>query len=153
MVRTQERRDGGGEEIQLHVGNKDLYGFNFHWLQSADIIARAQPTDLMTLERLEYGDAFVRPLALLSEGAAPLPASDPAFRSRLAAAVHRADETRAIALKKSKSTRLARSTAAWPNSSCDRANPSRARHAKRTRPACRRIMKHWPPRPANCAPP
>ena len=79
VVRTQERRDGGGEEIQLHVGNKDVYGFNFHWLQSADILAlRAQPTDPDDIERLEYGDAFVRPLALLTgRRRLPLPASGP----------------------------------------------------------------------------
>lgn len=94
IVRTQQRRDGGGEEIQVHVGNKDLYGFNFHWLQSLDIASRSQPADLMSLERLEYGDAFVRPLALVTEGAAPLPATDPDFRSRLAGAVHVAEQTR-----------------------------------------------------------
>jgi phosphate transport system permease protein len=94
IVRTQERRDGGGEEVQVHIGNKDLHGFNFHWLQSADIVSRSEPADLMALERLEYGDAFARPIALLADGAPPVPASDPSFRTRLAAAVHQAEATR-----------------------------------------------------------
>jgi phosphate transport system permease protein len=94
IVRTQERRDGGGEEVQVHIGNKDLHGFNFHWLQSADIVSRSEPADLMALERLEYGDAFARPIALLPEGTPPVPASDPSFRTRLAAAVHQAEATR-----------------------------------------------------------
>ena len=94
VVRTQERPDGGGEEIQLHVGNKDIYGFNFHWVQSADIVSRSQPADLIALERLEYGDAFGRPLALTIDGAEPLPATHPDFRRRLAEAVHTAETTR-----------------------------------------------------------
>jgi phosphate transport system permease protein len=94
IVRIQERRDGGGEEIQLHVGNKDVFGFNFHWLQSADILSRSEPADILMLERLEYGDAFGRPVALLTEGGAALPAADPGFRPRLAEIVHQAEATR-----------------------------------------------------------
>lgn len=94
IVRTQQRRDGGGEEVQVHIGNKDVHGFNFHWLQSADIVSRSLPPDLIALERLEYGDAFVRPLALVTEGSVPLAATDPEFRPRLAAAVHQAENVR-----------------------------------------------------------
>lgn len=94
VVRTQWRRDGGGEEVQLHIGNKDIYGFNFHWLQSLDIVSRQQPADIIAIERLEYGDAFGRPLALVSTDADPLPATDPAFRTRLTAAVQAAASVR-----------------------------------------------------------
>lgn len=94
IVRTQMRRDGGGEEIQVHIGNKDVHGFNFHWIQSVDIASRSQPADLMALERLEYGDSFARPIALIAENSPDLPATDPAFRSRLAEAVTQAEHTR-----------------------------------------------------------
>ncbi len=94
IVRTQRRRDSGGEEVQVHIGNKDLHGFNFLWIQSADIVSRSQPADIMTIERLGYGDAFARPIALLSENSPALPAADPEFRSRLAAAVREAEAIR-----------------------------------------------------------
>ena len=94
VVRTQMRRDGGGEEIQLNIGNKDVHGFNFHWLQSADVASRSQPADLMLIERLEYGDAIGRASALVPAGGTAVPAGDPGFRARLADAVHAAEATR-----------------------------------------------------------
>ena len=53
------------KELQFFVGNKDIYGFSFAYIDAGTIISMEQPADLLFLERTEYGDAFGTPLALL----------------------------------------------------------------------------------------
>ncbi len=95
VVRTQHRRDGGGEEVQVFLANKDAYGANFHWLQSADIVSRREPAGIMKLERLEYGDALGYPVSLRA-AEATLAAEDAAFLPTLEAEIKKAAATRRV---------------------------------------------------------
>ena len=53
----------GAEEVfrlQFKIGNRDLDGRDFVWLDEADIRSKARPEDLVRIVRSEYGDAFGR---------------------------------------------------------------------------------------------
>lgn len=82
-------------EWQLLVGNKDVYGFGFVYLDQAEIAQVSYPPELMRIERLEYGDAIGIPVALEVEGEAPIPFGAPAFAPRLQALVTEANARRA----------------------------------------------------------
>ena len=50
--------------ILLRVGNRDLYGFDFKWVDEAEIKAREQPADAYFVERREYGPLLAIPLSV-----------------------------------------------------------------------------------------
>lgn len=84
--------DADTTELQLFVGNKDVYGFAYRFVDSSDILGRTYPQELMRIERLEYGDAMGKAAGLRVKGQAYLPASDPAFRASLERLVHDAEK-------------------------------------------------------------
>ncbi len=65
-VRTNEqdeRRDGEGNvlktaQVQFKVGNRDLNGFDFIWIQARELANFSAPPEIVALERQEYGDFF-----------------------------------------------------------------------------------------------
>jgi phosphate transport system permease protein len=46
------------DEIQLKIGNRDLYGQDFIWLKTADISKKFWPDSATTFERLTYGNFY-----------------------------------------------------------------------------------------------
>lgn len=50
----------GHERIQLKVGNRDLYGLDFRWVDRADIVNEQYPSDVVVFERREWGKFFGR---------------------------------------------------------------------------------------------
>ncbi len=50
----------GQERIQLKVGNRDLYGLDFRWVDRADILNEAYPSDVLAFERREWGNFYGR---------------------------------------------------------------------------------------------
>jgi phosphate transport system permease protein len=50
--------------LQLKVGNRDLLGFDFKWIDEADIAAREQPKGVVLVERREYGQLLGTPTVL-----------------------------------------------------------------------------------------
>ena len=50
----------GQTRIQLKVGNRDLYGLDFRWIDEEDIIHRAWPQDIVAFERREWGNFYGR---------------------------------------------------------------------------------------------
>lgn len=55
-VQGEERsRAGELERLRLKVGNRDVYGFDFKWIEMADVVARREPAAALAFERLEYG--------------------------------------------------------------------------------------------------
>ncbi len=46
--------------LQLKVGNRELTGADFLWLDEVEIVHRDVPADLVRVVRTEYGDAFGR---------------------------------------------------------------------------------------------
>lgn len=79
-------------EWQLFLGNKDVYGLGFRYIDYDDITTTTYPRDLAIFERLEYGDAIGVPVSLDVKGEESLPATDPQFEERLHALVAEANE-------------------------------------------------------------
>ncbi len=48
----------GKGRIQLKVGNRDLYGLDFRWVDEDQIQSRSNPKDVVFLERREWGNFF-----------------------------------------------------------------------------------------------
>ena len=53
--------------IQLRVGNRDLLGYDFQWVDEAEIASRETPEDVFVVERREYGPLIGTP-SLLKRG-------------------------------------------------------------------------------------
>ncbi|MCC6641162.1 MAG: phosphate ABC transporter permease PstA [Deltaproteobacteria bacterium] len=54
----------GGYRIRVHVGNRDLGGQDFRWIDEREIASRGEPADAVALERLEWGAFYGRMVAL-----------------------------------------------------------------------------------------
>jgi len=50
--------------IQLRVGNRDLYGIDFRWLDESEIVKRELPSGAYFVERREYGPLIGTPVVL-----------------------------------------------------------------------------------------
>ena len=50
----------GKYRIQVKVGNRDLYGLDFRWVDEDQIQAREQPREVLSIERREWGEFFGR---------------------------------------------------------------------------------------------
>ncbi len=48
----------GGSRILLKVGNRDLSGVDFRWIDEADVVRTGRPGDAVALERLEWGNFY-----------------------------------------------------------------------------------------------
>lgn len=65
-----------GERYRLKVGNRDVDGVDFRWVQGPEVVRRSRPEDAVLLERLEWGNFYGFATAL-RRGETVL-ASDPA---------------------------------------------------------------------------
>ena len=54
--------------IRVRVGNRDVTGADFRWIDESKIRARSEPADAVLLERLEWGAFFGWPIALRAKG-------------------------------------------------------------------------------------
>lgn len=50
----------GQKRIQLKVGNRDLYGLDFRWIDEAQIVEQSEPREVVSIERQEWGNFFGR---------------------------------------------------------------------------------------------
>lgn len=48
----------GQSRIQMKVGNRDVYGLDFRWVDEADIAQRTWPKDVIAFERREWGNFY-----------------------------------------------------------------------------------------------
>ena len=99
IVKTQQKATQGDEtrdqtEWQVMVGNKEVYGFGFTYLDRADIVKVSYPAEVMLIERLEYGEAIGMPVALQIKGEGTMPATDAEFTTRLQALVTEVNQRR-----------------------------------------------------------
>ncbi|TVP80756.1 MAG: phosphate ABC transporter permease PstA [Puniceicoccaceae bacterium] len=71
-------------EMQVYTGNRDVFATqNFAYLNMGDIEQITYPEELMVLERMEWGNAIVRPRILQLADGTTISAEDPEFSSRL----------------------------------------------------------------------
>ncbi len=54
----------GGERFQIRLGNRDLTGGDFRWIDASAIARRGLPADAVLLERLEWGNFYGRMVEL-----------------------------------------------------------------------------------------
>ena len=101
ITEERQRRDSAGvvhEEIQIFRGNRDLYGEGFKFIDRSNIAATARPDDLLLVERMEYGPAIVRAIAMETP-AGRIPAGDPGFDKALTETIKHAEHDRARMLQ------------------------------------------------------
>jgi phosphate transport system permease protein len=80
--------------LQLKVGNRDLYGIDFRWVNESEIAKREQLAGLYLVERSEYGPLIGTP-ARVVEGGRETATGPDAVRARLPALVAKAERDRA----------------------------------------------------------
>ena len=109
-LKTVERYSGvlgQAPELDLHLftGNKDAYGNGFRYVKTSDILSKATPPGIMSIERQEYGNAIGYPIELRlrdpqTKQVTKIPAEDARFEAELhrliAAANDRWDDIRYI---------------------------------------------------------
>ncbi|HBL28763.1 MAG TPA: phosphate ABC transporter permease PtsA [Acidobacteria bacterium] len=44
------------DRLRLKIGNRDVNGLDFVWIDRADVVSRREPKDVVLLERLEWGN-------------------------------------------------------------------------------------------------
>jgi phosphate transport system permease protein len=79
--------------IQLRTGNRDLYGFDFTWVDEEDIVERDTPAGLFFVERSEYGPLLGTPIRV-AEGEREIASDSGATREILRELVARAERDR-----------------------------------------------------------
>tara|TARA_B100000315_G_C14574047_1_gene587037 strand:- start:252 stop:1907 length:1656 start_codon:yes stop_codon:yes gene_type:complete len=57
----------GKTRIQVKTGNRDLYGQDFRWIDETRIVTRTTPSDIVLLERREWGNMYARIQAIHSQ--------------------------------------------------------------------------------------
>ena len=58
IIPSHSDEPAADERIQLKIGNRDLYGLDFRWVDERDIASRDYPTDATMLERYEWGNFY-----------------------------------------------------------------------------------------------
>lgn len=81
-------------ERQYQVGLRELNGHSYVWVDEAHVKSEAFPDDVLGLERVENGPAFVRPVGLRRTDGKVVPAADAGFESALRAEVAAAASVR-----------------------------------------------------------
>jgi phosphate transport system permease protein len=56
---TPDRPEGKGR-VRVKIGNRDLFGLDFRWVQDDHIVAHTYPSDAVLLERREWGNMYGR---------------------------------------------------------------------------------------------
>jgi phosphate transport system permease protein len=62
---TPDRPEGKGR-VRVKIGNRDLSGLDFKWVNDDQIVSQAYPTDVVLLERREWGNMYARIQAVYS---------------------------------------------------------------------------------------
>ena len=65
--KTSEFPDGK-HRLQLKVGNRDLYGLDFRWIDEDQIAAQSKPQEVVSIERQEWGMFFGRIFVPFKQG-------------------------------------------------------------------------------------
>jgi phosphate transport system permease protein len=87
---TDERQP---DRVQLKVGNRDLFGADFRWIDETQIKARSVPSDAIYVERREYGPFIGTPVRL-TEGDKELAKGPIAVWQALQPLIDKAEEDR-----------------------------------------------------------
>ena len=67
--------------MQIKVGNRDLIGADFRWIDEAQIARRSEPREATYVERREYGPFIGTPVRLLQDGKVVAEGADPVWQA------------------------------------------------------------------------
>jgi phosphate transport system permease protein len=93
-VRAGSPADHPRYELQYQVGLRELNGNSYLWVDEAKIKSESFPADVLGLERVENGPAFVRPQSLRKSDGKVITATDAAFEEAFQAEVAAASAVR-----------------------------------------------------------
>jgi phosphate transport system permease protein len=71
----------GIQRIRMKIGNRDLYGLDYRWINTDQIIEQVKPTDLVMVERREWGNFYGRLRTLHKEDKVVAEGLDAVWRS------------------------------------------------------------------------
>jgi phosphate transport system permease protein len=77
------KADGVTAESQFYLGNRDIYGFSFKFLNDSSIEKMSYPQGLISIEREEYGGAIGYPVKLVLGNGSEIPAESDGFDGQL----------------------------------------------------------------------
>lgn len=87
IAREQTRKLPGDttekHELQLFLGNREVFGQAFRFVEEPAIAHHAPAAGVIVAERLEYGDLIGHPVAIEAAGGTPVKAGTPEFRTLL----------------------------------------------------------------------
>jgi phosphate transport system permease protein len=92
IVKREAVYGGEGERLQFKVGNRELYGLDFRWVDESAIERITYPDEAVVLERMEYGNFYGTLTALSGDDASAGKGSLP---SRLRQALQDVDKENA----------------------------------------------------------
>lgn len=87
----------GVPRIRMKIGNRDLYGLDYRWIDTTQIVERATPADLVMVERREWGNFYGR-LRTLTKEDQPIAEGAEAVWSSLPALIRQAEASEADSL-------------------------------------------------------
>ncbi|MDD2850557.1 MAG: phosphate ABC transporter permease PstA [Desulfuromonadaceae bacterium] len=58
IMQQEKNPTDGSRRFQLKVGNRDILGQDFRWIDKKEVISRTNPADAILLERREHGNFF-----------------------------------------------------------------------------------------------
>jgi phosphate transport system permease protein len=93
-IRAGSPADHPVYERQYQVGLRELNGNSYLWIDEAKIKSESFPADVLGLERVENGPAFVRPQSLRKSDGLVIAVADPAFETAFQKEVAAADAVR-----------------------------------------------------------
>jgi phosphate transport system permease protein len=93
-IRAGSPADHPRYELQYQVGLRELNGNSYLWVDEAKIKSESFPVDVLGLERVENGPAFVRPLTLRKSDGKVIAITDSAFEAAFQAEVAAASAVR-----------------------------------------------------------
>ena len=93
-IRAGSPADQPKYERQYQVGLRELNGNSYLWVDEARIKAETFPADILGLERVENGPAFVRPQSLRRSDGQVVAIAEPAFEAAFQAEVAAASAVR-----------------------------------------------------------
>jgi phosphate transport system permease protein len=93
-IRAGSPADQPRYELQYQVGLRELNGNSYLWVDEAKIKSETFPADVLGLERVENGPAFVRPQSLRKTDGKLIAATDTAFEAAFQAEVAAASAVR-----------------------------------------------------------
>ncbi len=105
IVRREPVYEGRGERLQFKVGNRDLYGLDFRWVDETAIADLDYAGDTLALERMEYGNFYGRLIALSDVARTGVSGATPLEALRLAHR-HVMDKKKELAALKERVTAL-----------------------------------------------